>query len=131
MARHYLAVSVGLPDWLLRLTSRWAVARAVRRVRRELQIPAAGDGLEQFDPVKSMKRVRGHVYLVYGEKDRLVPPQFVRRLEAVLPAGSRVWRVEGAGHCHHDDEAEKVAKEEYLERWTAFFQENLPVRTKL
>jgi len=127
MARHYLAVSVGLPDWLLRLTSRWAVARAVRRVRRELRIPATGDGLEQFDPVKSMKRVRGHIYLVYGENDRLVPPRFAHRLEAVLPPGSTVWRVDGVGHCHHDDEAEKLVKEEYERRWREFFLTNLPI----
>jgi pimeloyl-ACP methyl ester carboxylesterase len=131
MARHYLAVSTGLPDWLLRLTSRWAVARAVRRVRRELGIPPTGAGLEQFDPVRSMRRVRSRICLVYGEKDGLVPPRFARRLEAVLPPGSQVWRIDGAGHCHHDDEAEKVVKEEYVRRWTAFFGENLPMSDKL
>jgi pimeloyl-ACP methyl ester carboxylesterase len=126
MARHYLAVSTGLPDWLLRLTSRWAVGRAVRRVRRELGIAPTGAGLEQFDPVLSMSRVRSRVCLVYGENDGLVPPRFTRKLERVLPPGSEVWRVDGAGHCHHDDEAEKAVKDEYVRRWTEFFRENLP-----
>jgi len=127
MARHYLAVSTGLPDWLLRLTSRWAVARAVRRVRRELRMPRSGYGLEQFDPLRAIARVKGPIYLVYGERDQLVPPRFTRRLETALPAGSQVWRVDGAGHCHHDDEPENVVKDEYVRRWTEFFGANLPV----
>ena len=131
MARHYLALSTRLPNWLLALTSRWALSRAVARVRRELQIPATADGLEQFDPLRSMARVRARICLVYGEEDRLVPARFVRRLEAALPPGSLVWRVDGAGHCHHDDEAEKVAEEEYRLRWTRFFKENVPVSENL
>ena len=131
MARHYLAMSTGLPNWLLALTSRWALSRAVARVRRELAIPGSDEGLEQFDPVRSMTRVRNRICLVYGEEDRLIPARFVRRLEDALPAGSLVWRVRGAGHCHHDDEAEKVARSEYVDRWTKFFEANLPVSNKL
>jgi hypothetical protein len=46
---------------------------------------------------------------------------------ACLPAGSTVWRASGAGHCHHDNEAEKVLPEEYARRWSEFFLQNLPV----
>ncbi|HEX7252413.1 MAG TPA: alpha/beta fold hydrolase [Thermoanaerobaculia bacterium] len=127
MARHYLAMSTGLPNWLLALTGRWALARAVARVRRELALPGSDEGLEQFDPVRSMARVHTRVCLVYGEEDRLVPARFARKLEEALPTGSLVWRVRGAGHCHHDNEAEKVEKKEYERRWTEFFGDNLPV----
>jgi uncharacterized protein len=127
MARQYLAVWTGLPNWLLALTSRWAVARAVARVRRELHIPASTEGLEQLNPLRAISHVRAPVCLVYGEDDRLVPVRFVHRLEKALPPGSVVWRVAGAGHCHHEEEAEQVAAAEYERRWKEFFGANLPV----
>jgi len=127
MARHYLAVATGLPAWTLELTTRWAVRRAISTIRRKLGLPRGG-GMGSVDPVRSLMQVSARVCLVYGERDELVPPRFVRRLENCLPEGSRVWRAAGAGHCHHEDEAEKVAKEEYERRWTEFFVENLPLR---
>src|SRR5215471_12945563 len=103
MARHYLSVGTGLPRALLALTSRWAIRGAVDRVR-----------------------VTARVCVVHGEKDLLVPPRFGHRLRQALPAGSTIWNVDGAGHCHHDDEAGKVVQKEYDERWNRFFQANLP-----
>jgi hypothetical protein len=127
MARHYLAAATGLPGWSLDLTTRLAVRRALAHIRRGLDLPPGGDDLHRVDPVASLARVRAAVCLVYGERDRLVPPKFARRLEAALPAGSLIWRAQGAGHCHHDDEAEKVSPAEYARRWTEFFARNLPV----
>jgi hypothetical protein len=131
MARHYLAVLTGLPQWFLALTTRWAVARAVARVRRDLRIPASAEGLERLDPLAAVRRIRGKICLVYGEEDELVPARFVERFEAALPQGSLVWRVSGAGHCHHEDEAQRVLEKEYRLRWTEFFRENLPVSQNL
>ncbi|MGE5277545.1 MAG: alpha/beta hydrolase [Acidobacteriota bacterium] len=125
MARHYLSVATGLPPWMLALTTRWAVGRALSRIRRELGLPGRG-GVDRVDPVRSLSRFGGRVCLVYGERDELVPPRFARRLEACLPPGSVVWRAAGAGHCHHDDEPEKVMREEYERRWEEFFAVNLP-----
>lgn len=127
MARHYLAVATGLPPWLLGLTTRWAVGRAVAQIRRELGLPSRGGGMERVDPMRSLSQIRARVCLVYGDRDELVPPRFTHRLEACLPEGSVVWRVNGAGHCHHEDEAERVATKEYDERWAGFFSRNLPV----
>lgn len=126
MARHYLSVATGLPRWMLALTTRWAVRRALSLIRRELHLPGRG-GMDRVDPVRSLRQVRGHVCLVYGERDELVPPHFAERLAERLPAGSSVWRAPGAGHCHHEDEPEKVDKEEYDRRWTEFFAANLPM----
>ncbi len=56
-----------------------------------------------------------------------MPPLFVERLAGALPPGSEIFRVHGAGHCHHPDEAAKVARIEYLRRWAAFFHAHLPV----
>lgn len=127
MARHYLSRATGLPPALLGLTSRFAVGAAVAHVRRELSLADGAGGLETIDPLRAITRVRAPVCLVYGEKDKLVPPHFSAKLEAALPAGSRVWRAENAGHCHHDDEPAKVATEEYDRRWREFFGRYLPV----
>jgi pimeloyl-ACP methyl ester carboxylesterase len=129
MARHYLSVSTHLPSALLGLTSRFAVRRAVARIRRDLGL--RDGGLETVDPSRSIRRVRSPVCLVHGERDRLVPPHFAARLEATLPAGSRIWRASDAGHCHHADEPAKVATAEYDARWRDFFGRHLPVGEEL
>jgi pimeloyl-ACP methyl ester carboxylesterase len=129
MARHYLALATGLPEWLLGLTAHWAVELAVVRVARALSLDPAAAERDKVDPVGSARRVRGRVCMVYGETDRLVPPRFPRALVPALPPGSIVWAAP-AGHCHHADEPQKMLQAEYLRRWTAFFGENLPVRQK-
>lgn len=131
MARHYLSIWTGLPSWLLGLTSHFAVGQAVARVRRDVGLEAGAGGLETIDPLRSIRRVRASVCLVYGEKDELVPPHFAARLEASLPAGSRIWRAPNAGHCHHEDEPARVATAEYDRRWRDFFTTELPVESKL
>jgi pimeloyl-ACP methyl ester carboxylesterase len=123
MARHYLSRATGLPDAVLYLTSRWAIRRALQRLRRDLG--PAEKKLELLDPALSLSRLSARVLLVYGEKDELVPPRFVRRLVDALPAGSEVWRTP-AGHCHHDDQAANLFPAEYERRWREFFGRNLP-----
>ena len=127
MARHYLSAATGVPSWLLALTTRWAVARTVARVKGDLDLEDVEGGLEKTDPVEAVRRIRCPIALVYGAADRLIPPRFVESLVAELPAGSEVFRVPNAGHCHHPDEAQEVAAGEYLRRWTAFFGRHLPV----
>jgi pimeloyl-ACP methyl ester carboxylesterase len=127
MARHYLSVATGLPEWMLDLTTRLALRRALAGIRRELGLPSRGGGMETVDPMRSLSETRACVCLVYGDRDELVPPRFTHRLEACLPQGSVIWRVDGAGHCHHENEAEKVDAAEYDRRWTEFFRENLLV----
>lgn len=127
MARHYLSVATGIPAPLLTLATRWAVSRNVSRVRRDLGLDPAAGGLEKADPLAAMRSVRCPVALVYGGADRLIPPRFVERLIEALPPGSEVFRAEGAGHCHHPDEAAHVVREEYERRWQSFFTRHLPV----
>lgn len=127
MARHYLAVATGLPPWLLGLTTRLAVRRALGRIRRELGADGSGADLGRVDPIASAQRVTAAVCLVSGDRDLLVPPRFAKRLEESLPEGSVVWRASGAGHCHHENEAELVLPQEYARRWTDFFASNLPL----
>lgn len=131
MARHYLSAATGIPPPLLTLTTRWAVARTVARVRRDLGLDASAGGLEKADPLAAMRSVRCPVALVHGGADRLVPPRFVERLIEALPPGSEVFRAEGAGHCHHPDEAAQVVREEYDRRWRSFFTRHLPVPSGL
>ena len=120
MARHYLSLTTGLPSWALGLTTFFAVESAIGTIRRSLHLPADAPGLE-MDSLSVAARVRAPVYLVYGERDALVPPAFTRRLAAAFAPGTQVWNPQGAGHCHHDDEAERVAAAEYDARWTKFF----------
>jgi pimeloyl-ACP methyl ester carboxylesterase len=127
MARHYLSRWTGVPAPLLTLASRWAVARAVARVRHELGVGDGSGGLAQLDPLRAVARVNAPILLVHGGNDRLVPPRFTLRLASALPPGSEVWNPARAGHCHHADEPERVMKEEYERRWKAFFQRHLPV----
>ena len=127
MARHYLSVATGLPRWTLALTTRWAVRRAEERIRRQLGSPRETESSHRVDPLRSLSQVRAAVCLVHGDRDELVPPRFTERLEAHLPAGSSTWCATGAGHCHHEDEPEKVMKDEYARRWTEFFAKNLPL----
>jgi hypothetical protein len=125
MARHYLSVMTGVPGPLLALATRWAASRAASRIRRELGLPKSASGLEGVDPLRAMARVRAPVCLVYGRHDRLIPPRFADRLTRGLPPGSEIWNPD-AGHCHHEDEAERVLPEQYAQRWRAFFAKHLP-----
>ena len=126
MARHYLALGTRIPAPLLTLASRWAIDLSISRVRRALGEPRRGR-LELLDPIRAAARVRAPIALVHGGEDRLIPPGFTRRLAEALPPGSEIWTAAGAGHCHHDNEAEKVVKEEYERRWDAFFRRHLAV----
>ena len=120
MARHYLHLKSGLPRWLLGLTTRIALSRADAKVRRRLGL-AGREGLESVDPLETAKGVRCPVQVVYGGNDELVLPGFVPVLAAVLPRTTRVWRAEGAGHCHHENEASRILRAEYRRRWNEFF----------
>lgn len=127
MARHYLARATGLPGPLLHLTSRWAVRRALDQIQRDL---GASEGrVHLLDPVRALSLLSARVLLVYGEKDRLVPPRFVRHLVQALPPGSEVWRTP-AGHCHHEDQTANLLPAEYERRWREFFGRNLPVEPR-
>jgi pimeloyl-ACP methyl ester carboxylesterase len=125
MARHYLSISTGIPGFLLGLTARWAVRDAIASVERRLGAARKGS-LRDVDPVRLASELRMPVQLVYGRTDRLIPPRFVERLAAALPPGSGVWQTP-AGHCHHEDEPEKVVADEYRRRWREFFGRYLPV----
>ena len=128
MARHYLSVATGLPPWLLDLTTRWAVNRASREIRRELGLPRGAGDLDRVDPARSLAR-RARPGLSRVRRAGRARSAALREAASRprLPPGSSVWRAAKAGHCHHEDEAEKVMKDEYERRWTEFFEGNLPV----
>ena len=119
MARHYLGILTGLPRAVLGLTTAFAVRRALGSLRAALDVTP--EEILASDPVRAAARVRVPIFIVFGDEDRLVPPRFTQRLADVLPPGSTLWNPQGAGHCHHDNEPQKVNEREYVERWTAFF----------
>jgi pimeloyl-ACP methyl ester carboxylesterase len=124
MARQYLHRKTGLPPWSLSLVAAWAMFRASRRVRRRLGA-GAGQGWDRVDPVAAARRLRCPVFVAYGDADELVPPRFVEELLRALPRHTSAWAVARAGHCHHEDEPEKVEREEYERRWREFFSARL------
>lgn len=126
MARHYLSQATRVPAPLLDLTTRWAVRRAVAHVRRELGLPPGSEGLDRVDPLAAVARVHAPILLVHGADDRLVPARFTERLASALPPHSGVWNVPGAGHCHHGNEPQAVARKAYARRWEEFFTAYLP-----
>ena len=125
MAQHYLAILSGLPPWTLGLTTRMAVGRALRSIRLALAAPADAP-TPALDSIAAVRRVRAPILVVHGARDRLVPSRFTERLIDALPPGGEVWNPRGAGHCHHDDQAANVVREEYLRRWSEFFGRVLP-----
>src|SRR4029453_14861896 len=125
MARHYLSRATRVPAPFLDLTTRWAIRRAIARIRRELGMSNGREGIERVDPVAAVSRVTSPVLLVHGTEDRLVPPHFTERLPAPPPPHSPAVTA-GAGHCHHDDEPEAMAKLAYARKWEEFFRNYLP-----
>jgi pimeloyl-ACP methyl ester carboxylesterase len=121
MAQRYLSKATGIPPALLGLTTWFALRRAVRAVREALCLLEKGEGLQELDPIAAAAAIRAPICLVHGRLDGLVPPHFAAELAESLPSGSTIWRPQAAGHCHHDDEAQRVEKDEYLRRWTEFF----------
>src|SRR5262249_49013208 len=111
---------------LLTLTSRWAIDRAVARVRADLGLPPGPGGLDAVDPIRAAHRVTAPILLVHGEDDRLVPVRFTRELAAAPPPGRAGGNVGGAGHCHHPDEPAASAKRGYARKWQDFFGTYLP-----
>src|SRR5262249_27439219 len=69
MARHSLSRMTRLPAPLLTLTSRWAIDRAVARVRADLGLPPGPGGLDAVDPIRAAHRVTAPILLVHGEDD--------------------------------------------------------------
>ena len=57
MARHYLSRATGLPGPVLHLTSRWAVRRALDRIRRDLG--PSEEKLELLDPASTLAQALG------------------------------------------------------------------------
>lgn len=127
MARHYLSRATRVPAPLLTLASRWAVAIAMARVQGDLGAASDSGVIEIIDPIRAVARVTAPILLVHGDDDRLVPSRLTARLAAALPPRSAVWNVAGAGHCHHADEPEAVARKAYERRWAEFFGTYLPV----
>jgi pimeloyl-ACP methyl ester carboxylesterase len=112
MAVHYLHRATGLPRVLLE----GPVRLLVRRIEKAEKLD-----LSRADPVEAARRVTCPTTVVHGETDELVPIRFSPRLYEALAGEKTFWRVPACGHCHHADEPQAVAPDEYARRWTEFF----------
>lgn len=117
VAARYLSRATGLPASLLALPARLAASSAER---------ALGVPLSAVDPVEAAGRVLCPSVVVIGETDAFVPLASAAAVHEALGPGATLWRVPRAGHPHHPDEPQSVARRAYLERWTAFFTRHLP-----
>ncbi|KAA0254328.1 MAG: alpha/beta fold hydrolase [Acidobacteria bacterium] len=117
VAARYLSRATGLPASLLALPARLATFSAER---------ALGVPLSAVDPLAAARSVRCPAVVVIGETDAFVPLASAEAVHRALAGEATLWRVPRAGHAHHPDEPQSVARRAYLERWTAFFTRHLP-----
>lgn len=121
VAARYLSRATGIPALLLALPARLAAVAA----ERSLGVP-----LSAVDPVAAARRVVSPAVVVIGETDAFVPLDSALALADALAGETALWRVPRAGHAHHPDEPQTVARRAYLERWTGFFTRHLPRRSR-
>lgn len=86
-------------EWLLALT------RASQAAARLLW-PLGDRGL-----VKRLHRVKAPTLLVWGERDRVVPPSYAQRFAAGIAGPVETRTIPGAGHLVDLDEPEALARE--------------------
>jgi len=55
--------------------------------------------LPQVDPIETVKRLQCPLFLVHGERDRLLPPSGSVELAEVAEVPTRVWIMDGVGHA--------------------------------
>lgn len=116
-ASRYLARATGMPSALLSVPARAAVC---------LVGAALGVAPSAVDPLAAAREVRVPSCVVIGEEDAFVPASSAAAVAAGLAGEKTLWRVPRAGHAHHPDEPQVVARRAYVERWTAFFTRHLP-----
>lgn len=56
-----------------------------------------------------LERIERPVLLVWGTRDRLIPPKSARLVLDAVP-GSRLELIDGAGHCAQIEEPERLAE---------------------
>lgn len=92
----------GVPDGAVEAQLQ-AATLAYRAVRAAGLVPG-GDASFELDPTRVWRRVRQPVLLVYGDRDRVVPPQASATIvaDALERAGNRAYSVRvipGANHA--------------------------------
>lgn len=117
MAIHYVHRATALPERFVRWPTRMALAEIER---------STGLALSTLDPIAAAARVTCPAVVIHGESDKLVPIRFAPAIFDALGGPKEFWRVPRCGHCHHADEPQALRGAEYVRRWTAFFQTNLP-----
>lgn len=116
-AARYLARSTGLSPALLSVPARAAVCL----VGASLGVPPSA-----VDPIAAAREVSVPSFVVIGEEDVFVPAASAAEVAAALAGEASLWRVPRAGHAHHPDEPQVVARRAYVARWTEFFSRHLP-----
>lgn len=93
--------------------STWPGLEVFRRAGVDVAAVRPVDVLGRFAP--------GKLLLVYGEKDKWIPPSMVQKMARAVQAPEQIWVVPGAGHgaCW------EVAGPLYPERMIAFFRSAL------
>lgn len=120
---------ISLPGWLVRRGLRVAMpplvvgqARALNpsavaayasqyRSQRDVGrlVRGAHSLLDEIEGCYELERIERPVMLVWGARDRFVPPRGAERLLAAVP-GSRLVTLERCGHCPQLEEPKRVAK---------------------
>lgn len=80
-------------------------AEAFLRLNRSLNQPNYSPSLTQ-----ALSKLQVPLLILWGSRDRLIPPSEGKRLVQYAPNASLVY-LENAGHCAHDDKPERVNHE--------------------
>jgi len=80
-------------------------AEAFVRLNRSLNQPNYSPSLTQ-----ALSQLQVPLLILWGNRDRLIPPSEGKRLVQYAPNASLVY-LENAGHCAHDDKPERVNQE--------------------
>ncbi len=112
IASEYVRRVTGLPDSVLTPVL-WTTLR-VANYRGKFDV-------DLVDPLKMAAKIQAPVFLVHGTADQLIETEHSKNIYDALSGKKELWFVEGARHAR----CARFAKQEYGDRVTRFFLENL------
>lgn len=59
---------------------------------------------------RRLPRIAAKTFVLWGDKDRVIPPSYARRFEAALPEGAKAQLIKGAGHLAAFDQPQRCAQ---------------------
>ena len=124
--------------WLMIRRAQKGLGRALKIVNPGMNAMARllyGVEISEVSPAKSLAMSESPTLIIHGDEDQIVPSAHAKLLAKAAGSDSgefdgssdRLWIVPGAGHL----EAYRTARDEYVERVSAFFDRHLMTGARL